>query len=53
MIVFDDMIADMLSSKKLNPTETELFIRGSILKNNILFILLLYQIILYVLERVL
>ena len=25
---FDDMIADMLSNKKLNPVVTELFIRG-------------------------
>ena len=28
LIVFDDMIADMLSNKKLNSIETELFIRG-------------------------
>ena len=28
LIVFDDMIADMLSNKKLNPMVTELFIRG-------------------------
>ena len=28
LIVFDDMIADMLSNKKLNPVVTELFIRG-------------------------
>ena len=28
LIVFDDKIADMLSNKKLNPIETELFIRG-------------------------
>ena len=27
-IVFDDLIADMLSNKKLNPVVTELFIRG-------------------------
>ena len=27
-IVFDDMIADMLSNKKLNPIVTKLFIRG-------------------------
>ena len=27
LIIFDDMIADMLSDKKLNPTATELFIR--------------------------
>ena len=28
LIVFDNMIADMLSNKKLNPIVTELFIRG-------------------------
>ena len=28
LIVFDDMIADMLSNKKLNPIVTEFFIRG-------------------------
>ena len=28
LIVFDDMIADMLSNKKLNPTVTEVLIRG-------------------------
>ena len=28
MIVFDDLIADMLSNKKLNPIVTELFIKG-------------------------
>ena len=28
LIVFDDMIADMLSNKKLNPIVTELLIRG-------------------------
>ena len=27
-IVFDDMIADMRSNKKLNPRVTKLFIRG-------------------------
>ena len=27
LIVFDDMIADVLSNKKLNPIVTELFIR--------------------------
>ena len=29
MIVFDEMIADILSNKKLNPTVTELLIRGA------------------------
>ena len=28
LIAFDDMIADMLSNKKPDPIETELFIRG-------------------------
>ena len=28
LIVFDDMIADMLNKKKINPIVTELFIRG-------------------------
>ena len=28
LIVFDDMIADMLSNKKLHPIVNELFIRG-------------------------
>ena len=28
LIVLDDMIADMVSNKKLNPMVTELFIRG-------------------------
>ena len=28
LIVFDDMIADMINNKKLNPAVTELFIRG-------------------------
>ena len=28
LIVFDDMIGDMLSNKKLNAIETELFTRG-------------------------
>ena len=29
LIVFDDMITDILNNKKLNPVVTELFIRGS------------------------
>ena len=37
MIVFDDMIADTINNKKLNPVVTELFIRGR--KLNILFVL--------------
>ena len=38
LIVFDDMIADMLSNKKLNPVVTELFIRGRKLNFYLIFI---------------
>ena len=38
LIVFDDMIADMLSNKKLNPIVTELFIRGRKLNISVVFI---------------
>ena len=38
LIVFDDMIANMLSNKKLNPTVTELFIRGKKLYLSLVFI---------------
>ena len=38
LIVFDDMIADMLTNKKLNPVVTELLIRGRKLNISLLFI---------------
>ena len=38
MIVFNDMIADMLSNKKLNPLVTELFIRGRKFNVSLFFI---------------
>ena len=38
LIIFDDMIADMISNNKLNPIVTELFIRGRKLNISILFI---------------
>ena len=38
LIVFDDMIADMINNKKLNPIVTELFIRGRKLNSSIVFI---------------
>ena len=38
LIVFDDMIVDMLSNKKLNPIVTEWFIRGRKLNNSLVFI---------------
>ena len=38
LIVFDDIIADMINNKKLNPVVTELFIRGRKLNISIIFI---------------
>ena len=38
LIVFHDMIADMISNNKLNPIVTELFIRGGKLNISIVFI---------------
>ena len=38
LIVFDDMVADMINNKKLNPIVTELFIRGRKLNISIVFI---------------
>ena len=38
LIIFDDMIADMISNNKLNPIVTELFIRGRKLNIFIVFI---------------
>ena len=37
LIVFDDMIADMIHNKKLNSTVTELFIRGRKLNISLVF----------------
>ena len=34
LIIFDDMIADMINNNKLNPIVTALFIRGRKLKNS-------------------
>ena len=38
LIVFDDMIADILSNKKLNPIVTELSIRGRKLNISLVFV---------------
>ena len=38
LIVYDDMIVDMLSNNKLNPIVTELFIRGIKLHISLVFI---------------
>ena len=43
LIIFDDMIPNMLSNKKLNPVETELFFSGRKLNISLVF----YQIILF------
>ena len=45
LIVLDDMIVDMLSSKKINPRVTEVFIRGR--KLNISLVLLQNLILLF------
>ena len=42
LIVFVDMIADMLSNKKLNPIVIELFIRGRKLHISLVFITILF-----------
>ena len=39
LIVFDDMIANMLSNKKLNPVVSELFITGRKLNISLVFIM--------------
>ena len=38
LIVFDDMIADMVNNKKLNPIVTDLFIKGPKLNISLVFI---------------
>ena len=43
LIVFDDMIADMESNKKLSPIITELFLRGRKLNISLVFISILFQ----------
>ena len=42
LIVFDDMIADMINNNKLIPIVTELFIRGRKLNISIVFIMQSY-----------
>ena len=39
LIVFDDMIADMINNKKINSVGTELFIRGRKLHISLVFIM--------------
>ena len=42
LVVFHDMIPDMLSNKKLNPIVTDLFIRGRKLNISLAFIMQYY-----------
>ena len=42
LLIFDDIIADMINNKKLNPLVTELFVRGRKLNISIVFITQLY-----------
>ena len=42
LIIFGDIIADMLSNKKLNPIVTELFIRDKKLNISLVFIPILF-----------
>ena len=50
LIVFDEMIADMLGNKKPNPVVTELFIRGRKLNISLAFITQSYFAVLKILE---
>ena len=45
LIVFDDMIADMVINKKFNPLVTELFIRRGKLNIYLVFIALSYFVV--------
>ena len=38
LIIFDDMIADMINNNKVNPIVTDMFIRGRKLNISIVFI---------------
>ena len=50
LIVFDDMIADMIHNKNLNSVVTELFIRGRKLNISLIFITQSYFKVLRTLE---
>ena len=53
LIIFDDMIANMLNNKKLNPIETELFITGRKLNESLVFITKPYFAVLKELDQIL
>ena len=42
LIVFHDVVADMLNAKKRNPIETELFVRRRKLNTFLVFIIVLF-----------
>ena len=42
LVVFDNMVTDMFSNKKLNPIVTKLFIRGRKLNISLVFITQFY-----------
>ena len=42
LIVFDDMIADMINNNKLNPIVTELFTRGRKLNISIIYYAIIF-----------
>ena len=43
LIVFDDMVTDMLSNKKINPIVTALFINGRKLNMSLVFLFFLHN----------
>ena len=54
LIVFDDVVADMINNKKLNPIVTELFIRGRKPNISIVFITCIYYyLLLYIVHLIL
>ena len=52
LIVFDDMIADLLSNKRLNPIVTELFIKGRKLNISLVFITKYYFVVLKIIRLI-
>ena len=42
LLIFDDMVADMINNKKLNSIVTELFIRGRKLHISLVFVMQSY-----------
>ena len=53
LVVFHDMIPDMLSNKKLNPIVTDLFIRGRKLNISLAFIMQSYLLFQKILDYIL